>query len=171
MAKKNRVGTKALDFTYTTSKGVKGSLYGVKADYLLVFFYNLGCSACKEVRAGLIDMFAMPEIALLKDSGRLKVLAVYPDSDMTEWDKYVGDIPTDWINVHDAAQDIRSNELYDIKAIPSLYLLDKNITVLLKDFFDPAQLYRQLIGQEKTHLVREPVAITNKPAQLCRLIC
>ena len=148
MAKKNRPGDKAFDFSYRTAQGKSGSLYGVKADYLLVFFYNLGCPACKEVRAGLAEVFAEPGMAALLSSGRLKVLAVYPDEDMTEWDKYVEDIPAEWINAYDPAQEINKNELYDLRAIPSLYLLDKDKKVMLKDFIDPTMLYYAVTDAE-----------------------
>ena len=148
MAKKNRLGDKALDFNYLTAQGKNGSLYGVKADYLLIFFYNLGCPACKEVRAGLAEVFAEPSMVSLLTSGRLKVLAVYPDEDMSEWDKYVGDIPAGWINAYDPVQEINKNELYDLRAIPSLYLLDKDKKVMLKDFVDPAMLYYAVMDAE-----------------------
>lgn len=148
MAGKNRVGNKALDFHYRTAQGKSGSLYGIKADYLLVFFYNLGCPACKEVRAGLAEVFAEPAMASMLSSGRLKVLAVYPDEDMTEWDKYVGDIPANWINGYDPEQEINNNELYDLRAIPSLYLLDRDKKVILKDFVDPAMLYYAVMDAE-----------------------
>lgn len=138
MAMKNRVGSVAIDFPFTTSKGVKGSLHAVKADYLLLFFYNLGCPACREVRTGLGDMMRNhPDIAEMLNTGRLRILALYPDTDMTEWDRYVGDIPANWTNAYDPQQTINDGQLYDLRAIPSLYLLDKNKKVLLKDFIDP----------------------------------
>mgnify|MGYP002527024690 FL=1 len=39
----------------------------------------------------------------------------------------------EWINGYDKKQTIEQNNLYDLKAIPTLYLLDKDKTVLLKD--------------------------------------
>lgn len=148
LALKNRVGEKANDFRYTTSKGTKGTLYGIKADYTLVFFYNLGCAACKEVREGLLQVMDEPLLAPMVAGGRLKVLALYPDEDMTEWDRYLADIPANWINAYDSEQNIHNGELYDMRAIPSLYLLDKDKKVLLKDFYDPAELYYAILEQE-----------------------
>ena len=37
------------------------------------------------------------------------------------------------LNVHDASQAISRQRLYDLKAIPCLYLLDADKRVLLKD--------------------------------------
>ena len=38
-----------------------------------------------------------------------------------------------WVNSYDDGEVIFGNLLYDIKAIPTLYLLDKNKKVILKD--------------------------------------
>lgn len=46
LANKNRIGTKALNFTYTLPSGVQGTLYQLQADYILVFINNPGCHAC-----------------------------------------------------------------------------------------------------------------------------
>lgn len=145
---KNRVGHAANNFTFTTSDGKAGSLYGIKADYLVVFFYNLGCQACKEVREHMLYVFQEPGMAELLRTGKLKVLALYPDEDMTEWDKYVGEIPSDWINAYDGRQDINNKDLYNLNAIPSLYLLDVNKKVLLKDFIDSEMIYYEIFGKE-----------------------
>ena len=42
LAQKNRIGTKALNFTYTLASGAQGSLYQLKAEYLLLFINNPG---------------------------------------------------------------------------------------------------------------------------------
>ena len=48
LAQKNRIGTKALDFTYTLANGKQGTLYALKAPYTLLFINNPGCHACNE---------------------------------------------------------------------------------------------------------------------------
>ena len=39
-----------------------------------------------------------------------------------------------------ATQQLREKELYDLKAIPALYLLDRDKRVLVKDGTDPGQI-------------------------------
>ena len=39
----------------------------------------------------------------------------------------------EWINAYDAGQVLTMKKLYDLKAMPTLYLLGKNKVVLLKD--------------------------------------
>ncbi len=127
---KNRKGTKAADFTYTLYDGSMSRMYNVQSDYLLLFFNNPGCHACEEAQAKLE---ASPIISEAIKSNRLKILAVYPDEDLTEWKAHQSRIPTTWINGYDANQSIKDKELYDLRAIPSLYLLSKDKTVLVKD--------------------------------------
>ena len=51
-----------------------------------------------------------------------------------EWRKALPQMPHDnWINGYDDGTIITNKRLYDIKAIPTLYLLDKNKRIILKD--------------------------------------
>jgi thiol-disulfide isomerase/thioredoxin len=145
VVKMNRPGHKANDFTYMSSNGARGTLYGIKADYTMIFFYNLGCPSCKQMREGLLALLNEPSVAESIGSGRLKILSMYPDRNKDEWKKYAGDIPADWINAYDPSEDNAISRLYDLKAIPSLYLLDKDKNVILKDFTEPAMLYYELM--------------------------
>ena len=45
------------------------------------------------------------------------------DRDMKAWRDYLPHFPSAWINAYDADLKIKSAELYDLKAIPTLYLL------------------------------------------------
>ncbi len=130
LAKKNRVGEKASDFTYTLVGGKKSSLYAIKADYTLIFFYNPGCHTCKEIIEQLQSSLT---INYLIDEKKLTILAVYPDEDLTEWKSYLSDIPKKWINSYDEGTHLKDKEIYDLKAIPTIYLLNKEKKVLLKD--------------------------------------
>lgn len=126
---KNRVGNKAENFNFKTDKG-ESSLSKVKADMLLLYFNNPGCHACEEVQAQLQASDLLNDRL---DKGKLVVLSIYPDEDLTEWERYKNNQPKNWINGYDSNQEIKSKLLYDLKAIPTLYLLDKNKNVLLKD--------------------------------------
>ncbi|MDR0988596.1 MAG: DUF5106 domain-containing protein [Prevotellaceae bacterium] len=130
MAQKNRRGTRALDFNYTLESGENGSLYQITADYTLLFINNPGCQACLETIAALKSM---PAVNKLLQAGRLQILSVYPDEDRGEWIKHLIDFPSSWINAYDRTLTIKSKSLYDLKAIPTLYLLDSHKMVLLKD--------------------------------------
>lgn len=134
LANKNRIGTKAIDFTYTLQSGSKGRLYQQTTDYVLLFINNPGCHACSETIQALK---ASPTINDLLNRKKLTVLSVYPDEEINEWTKHLIDFPTSWINGYDKELKIRDQQLYDLKAIPTLYLIDKNKIVILKDATAP----------------------------------
>lgn len=130
LALKNRPGYPANDFTYTLKSGAKGTLYGIKSRYTLLFIGNPGCPACEETRQ---QVCASEMITKLVADGFITVLAVYPDEDLSEWRQDQNKVPAKWINSYDKSLKLRNDELYDLKAIPTLYLLDENKIVLLKD--------------------------------------
>ena len=130
LAQKNRLGTKALNFTYTLDSGAKGTLYQFPAEYTLLFINNPGCHACAEMIEGLK---ASPVINGFTAAKKLKVLSIYPDEELDEWKKHRNDFAKEWTNGYEKELVIKNKNLYDLRAIPTLYLLDKNKTVLLKD--------------------------------------
>ncbi|MBR3853483.1 MAG: DUF5106 domain-containing protein [Tidjanibacter sp.] len=127
---RNRPGTVATDFVYTTAGGSQGRMSQIKSDILIIYFYNPGCADCRRVKDMLVESEA---VGRLHKEGRLKVLAVYPDEDLTEWKKYLSENPKWWISSYDKGAVVQSKNLYDLKAIPTLYLLDKDKNVVLKD--------------------------------------
>lgn len=135
LAQKNRIGTKALNFTYTLASGTQGTLYQLNADYILLFINNPGCHACEETIASLKNA---PIITQLIEQKRLFLLSLYPDEELDEWKKHLNEFPKEWINGYDKKFTLREQQLYDLKAIPTLYLLNRDKKVLLKDTTTPA---------------------------------
>lgn len=130
LARKNRIGTRAANFTYTLASGAKGTLYQVPADYTLLFINNPGCHACAETIAQLKED---ARVNMLLKAGKLTVLSFYPDEELDEWRKHQNDFPSEWINGYDSDFVVKTKNVYDLKAIPTLYLLDRNKIVILKD--------------------------------------
>ena len=126
----NRIGAKAADFAFADSRGRVTTLYDIKAPYTLLFFSNPGCEACMSI----IDMLkGEPRVAEMLSSGFLAVVNVYIDEDIQAWMDYMPIYPTEWHNGFDQNQAIRTEGLYSVRAIPSLYLLDYEKRVILKD--------------------------------------
>jgi hypothetical protein len=109
---------------------LKLTLYGVKAPYTLLFFSNPGCDACMNI---INVLKGEPRIAQMIASGQLAVLNIYIDEDLEAWRSYMPIYPDEWYNGFDPDFIIRNQELYNVRAIPSLYLLDAEKKVLLKD--------------------------------------
>ena len=134
---RNRPGMQAEDFAYLTIQNRPGSLYGIKAPYTLLFFSNPGCDMCRAIREAMLQSSV---ITGMVRSRRLVVLALYPDEDTELWLSYRDEIPSDWINARDPGSTLYESGLYDLKAIPSLYLLDADKTVILKDCTEVSQI-------------------------------
>lgn len=128
--RKNRPGMAAANFTYTQANGKRATLYGVKAKYTLLFFYDPDCETCKEMKRIMKEEVWMQE--LLRQN-LLCILAIYPGEDVDEWVRGLAGMPRNWIVGYDAGQQIYDKQLYSLRALPSFYLLDSKKQVLLKD--------------------------------------
>ena len=126
----NRIGTRASDFRFADRRGNITNLYDIKAELTLLFFSNPGCDACMNIINVLRED---PVISSMVASGRLAVANIYIDEDIQAWRSYMPVYPEEWYNGFDPDMILRSNEIYAIRAIPSLYLLDSEKRVIMKD--------------------------------------
>ncbi len=130
MARKNRVGTKATDLNFILRNGENKRMYECMAFYTLLIFYNPDCHTCHET---IIKMKNSKLLSELIQNKSLKTIAIYTDSDKKAWLKYHSNIPEMWINGWLNGLNTKQAEKYDLKASPTLYLLAKDKTVILKD--------------------------------------
>lgn len=148
MLLKNRVGEKATDFTYTIASGKTSTLYNIKGEYTVILFYNPDCHACAEV---ITAIKASPLINERLQNRSLSILSFYPDSDLEIWRKHLDDIPNTWINGYDKHQTVQNKRVYDLKAIPTLYLLDANKRIILKDV--DFNILQQWLAENKSIII------------------
>ncbi|MDR2147459.1 MAG: DUF5106 domain-containing protein [Tannerella sp.] len=140
-ASKNRKGEQADDFIYTLVNGDTASLYAIDADYTLMFFKNPTCEECNKMTRKLMFSSAIDDLA---KQGKLKILTIYLLDDVEEWKNHASSVLHSWIYARDAEQKIQAEGLYNIKRYPTLYLLDRDKKVLLKDTdFEHLEKYLQ----------------------------
>ncbi len=123
-------GSVAPDFRIRTAGGRVVRLHGVQARNTVLFFSNPGCQACKEIIDALTGR---PYLDRLIASGEVAVMNVYIDEDISAWKAYEPKYPRNWICGYEYEGLIRSERLFDVRAIPSLYLLDADKRIVLKD--------------------------------------
>lgn len=128
-ARKNRPGTTATDFAYTDREGNRRTLHATRGKRLLLLFYDPACSHCAQILDGLRESAV---IGRLIENKELSVLAVYTEGDRRLWDETKASLPREWSVAIDESR-IVERELYTLPAMPVIYLLDGQKTVLLKD--------------------------------------
>lgn len=130
MCSLNAIGTLAANFRFTDASGRSRSLYDVKAAYTLLLFSNPGCKSCEDIVKLIKDNAAISKSV---SSGRVAVVTIYIDDDLKAWRSHLSSLPKEWYNGYDPGMVIRKTPLYNIRGIPSLYLLDKDKLVIMKD--------------------------------------
>lgn len=124
MIKLNWPGTVATDFSFISHQGNSGTLHRIQSPYTLLVFSDPDCEHCMKE---LPSLLANP----LLQHPALTVLMLNPESS-----KHLStsvSLPESWIDAYNPEAEIQQHLLYYLPAMPSLYLLDAQKKVLLKD--------------------------------------
>lgn len=137
LARENRIGEVANDIAYTLVNGKRGRLHDIDSDYVILMFSNPGCPMCREI---IEQISSSPLLNEMMENDLIEVLSVYPDEDLEAWRDHLGEMPRRWINGYDDGMKISEERSYNLQAIPSLYLLDCEKRVIIKDGTSVAQI-------------------------------
>ncbi len=151
----NQLGLAAspLDLTDTSSKTV--SLYGIKAAFTVVVFWDPNCGHCKEELPRLDSMYRAKWKAL---GVAIYAVNIY-ENEMMAWKKFISDKGLlNWYHVYQTKTARASEEkagqpsykqLYDVFKTPTLYLLDKDKRIIAKQL--SIQQFDDLIATKLKH--------------------
>lgn len=131
LVERNNTGYIATNFRFITPDNRQKTLLNmsVKGNHLLIIFYDPECEQCCDLLSTMKqDDWLLSQVA----SGRITVLAIYTEGDERVWRANLSDISSAWIIGYDHGR-IKEQALYDLKAMPSLYLLDGHKQIILKD--------------------------------------
>ena len=135
----NIMGTPAANIELPDSTNKKISLYDVKADYIVVAFWDPTCGHCKEVLPKLDSFYRAKWKGM-----NLKMYAVAKETEGTrnDWLKVINEHDlAGWSHVYytKVADKARTDanipgysQLYDVQTFPTLYLLDKEKRIIAK---------------------------------------
>lgn len=130
VAMKNRPGTLAGDFRFVDRNGKDKSMMSLpSAGYTLIIFYDPDCETCHGV---MDELSASDALNRMIDAGNLSVVAVDFETDRSRWDATKDSLPRNWTVGFDMSG-IEDNDIYFIRATPTMYLLDAEKRVLAKD--------------------------------------
>ncbi len=128
LIQQNRVGSVANNFSFVTKDNKSGDLFGLQSEYLILYFNNPDCNSCANTTRALQYS---PLLNKALELGKLILLSIYPDNELSTWEMV--DYPKMWLNAYSNDLSLEKNNGYDLRAIPSIYLLDNNKRVLIKD--------------------------------------
>lgn len=135
MVQKNRIGQVANDFEFATLTGKARRLFDTKSEYVLLMFTDPECPTCAAVSDQLRTSAPLNKVLSKNTNDRtmLAVLAIALDRVPAPWGVAYNGFPSGWVFGYDKSGEITNKKLYDVKAYPTLYLLDKEKKVVLKD--------------------------------------
>ena len=113
---------------YDTSGTKRISLYEVKADYTILYFWASDCGHCQKTTPKLLESYHK-----YRDKG-VEVYAVGTELENDDWVNYIKEHDFDFINVSDlygVPDYFRTH--YDIFATPKIFILDKDKIIIAKD--------------------------------------
>jgi thiol-disulfide isomerase/thioredoxin len=104
------------------------SMYSIKSDFLILFFWDPDCGHCEQEIPKLKDFYDKE-----KDSLGIKIFSVCADSSLVKWKSALRKRNMDWINV-DGPRTLTGDyhEQYDVNTTPVIYILNNRKEIIAK---------------------------------------
>lgn len=119
----NLPGAQATNFTFIDRQGRRHELAEYQDRPVILYFNDPDCEVCHATTQKLAAQLPSD----------IQVLAIYADTETDEWRKHPQPFPPAWTDGCSPEGEIVQQHLYDLPAMPTVYLLDKGNTVRLKD--------------------------------------
>lgn len=141
--KPNLVGNSAHDLKLIQDDGNMITLSTLHSTYTVLFFFEPNCGHCKKAIGKLLEL----DDLLVENNA--EVVAIYTQFEQKEWKKFIEDKKmSHWINAWDPYNQSGFRTYYDIKSTPTIYLLNKEKTIIGKRI-DVETLEKMLIDFSK----------------------
>ncbi|MEM7655837.1 MAG: DUF5106 domain-containing protein [Bacteroidota bacterium] len=123
------IGRPGQDFTVTDMNGIQQSVYGVDADWLILYFWDYDCGRCKKVTPELASVFPA-----YRDKG-VQLFTVNINGSEDVWKSKLAEYGLDeagGIHTSDAYRRSGFDAKYNINSTPKLFILDKDKVIRYK---------------------------------------
>lgn len=125
---RNRIGNIAEDFYFVLKDGTEKKLSDINAPLTLLIFNSPECSLCHKLE---YDITNNDSIQQLVSEKQLVIIAISPTAEYDEWQSHK--YPQNWLCGFDQNKTIIKEQLYELRQFPSIYLLDKDMRVIIKE--------------------------------------
>jgi thiol-disulfide isomerase/thioredoxin len=122
----NLIGMRAKDLVMNSYNNFYVSLYDIKKEFTILYFWEPNCGYCKTTTPQLIDYYTKA-----KDED-VEIFAVCTTDNKEEWEKYIQDNNITWINGWDPDRTTHFDYYYNVQATPLIYILDREKTIIAK---------------------------------------
>jgi thiol-disulfide isomerase/thioredoxin len=122
----NLIGKKAQNLVMDSYSGIFVSLYDIKKDFTILYFWEPNCGHCKESTPKLKAYYEKA-----KNNG-IEIFAVCTQSDKQKWTQYIEENKLTWINGWDPQRATHFDAYYNVQSTPMIYILDKNKVIIAK---------------------------------------
>lgn len=123
--RENQIGLIAPQIYLLDTLEARTSLYDLKSDYLVLFFYDPDCGHCKKKTPILRDLYKEMD-------GSFEVAAITVGTDIDKWKKFIKKFDLDWIDLGDPHYQSNFRMQYNVRSTPQIYILDKNKKIIAK---------------------------------------
>jgi thiol-disulfide isomerase/thioredoxin len=121
------------------------SMYSVKSNFLILFFWDPDCGNCEREIPKLKDFYDKE-----KDTLGLKIFAVCSDTSLVKWKSAIRKRKMDWINVNGPRTLTGDyHEQYDVSTTPVVYILNNRKEIIAKRLITEQflQFFKNYINQ------------------------
>ncbi|WP_420581680.1 thioredoxin-like domain-containing protein [Reichenbachiella sp.] len=124
--RENQIGLKAPQIYLLDTLENRVSLYDIKSDYMVLFFYDPDCGHCKKKTPVLYDLYKKME-------GDFDVVAVTVGTDTKKWKDFINKFELDgWKHLGDPYYKSNFRVQYNVRSTPQVYIVDKDKTIIAK---------------------------------------
>jgi thiol-disulfide isomerase/thioredoxin len=103
------------------------SLYGIRALYSVVFFFEDNCPACSD------ELLKLVKFSQKTENKDIIIFAVYTGDNRDVFVKYSDFFPENWTAVWDPHLSSGFQKMYNVRSTPRIYLLDRNKIIIGRD--------------------------------------
>jgi len=125
--KDTAIGAKAPEFSAPTPTGEQLALKDALGKYTIIDFWAGWCKPCRAENPNLVRIYDK-----YKESG-LKILGVSLDKTREEWTDAIAADGLEWNQVSNVKYFDEIAKLYNVNAIPAMFILDENGVIIAKD--------------------------------------
>ncbi len=142
LTKSTAIGSKAPEFSAPTPDGQQLALKDALGKITIIDFWAGWCRPCRAENPNLVNIYNK-----YKDSG-LKILGVSLDKSKEEWVEAIAADGLTWNQVSNVQYFDEIAKMYNVRAIPAMFILDANGVIIAKDLrgAELEQKIAELIG-------------------------